>query len=167
MHVWIMVSAKRASLDVGKLIRDSLNLDAIEVLGLYDVVVRADVESLSDLWENHISLINSLPLVGGCTTYLSLSERTKKVYRRPSAFILIKAAQSEHKEIQDKIFDIEEVQKVDIVLGAYDMIAEVITDLTGLFKVVRKVMNVSSNILKTVTMVTFPKEKILLDACRQ
>jgi len=159
MYVWIMVSAKRSSLDVGKLIRDSLNLDATEVLGLYDVVVRAEVESLNDLWENHISLINSLPLVGSCTTYLSLSERKKQTNRRPSAFILIKAAQSEHKEIQDKIFAIEEVQKVDIVLGAYDMIAEVSANsISSLFKVVRKVINVSNNILRTVTMVAFPNE---------
>ena len=159
MYVWLMVSAKRASLDVGKLIRDSLNLDAIEVLGLYDIVVRANVKSLNDLWENYISLLNSLPLVGSCTTYLSLAERIKQTIQRPSAFILIKATQSEHIEIQGKIFDIDEVQKVDIVLGAYDMIAEVVANsIADVFKVVRKVINVSNDILRTVTMITFPNE---------
>ena len=159
-----MVSAKRASLDVGKLIRDSLNLDAIEVLGLYDIVVRANVKSLNDLWENYISLLNSLPLVGSCTTYLSLAERIKQTIQRPSAFILIKAKQSEHIEIQGKIFDIDEVQKVDIVLGAYDMIAEVVANsIADVFKVVRKVINVSNDILRTVTMITFPNESLSLE----
>jgi len=164
MYVWLMVSAKRASLDVGKLIRDSLNLDAIEVLGLYDIVVRANVKSLNDLWENYISLLNSLPLVGSCTTYLSLAERIKQTIQRPSAFILIKAKQSEHIEIQGKIFDIDEVQKVDIVLGAYDMIAEVVANsIADVFKVVRKVINVSNDILRTVTMITFPNESLSLE----
>ncbi|MGQ9718967.1 MAG: Lrp/AsnC ligand binding domain-containing protein [Nitrososphaerales archaeon] len=151
-----MVSAKRSSLDVGKLIRDDLNFDAIEILGPFDVVVRADVKSPQDLWENYISLINSLPLVGSCTTFLSIFERTKPIDQKPSAFILIDAAQSEHIEIQDEIFRMREVQKVDIVLGTYDIIAEVTANsIPDLFQVVRRMMNVSKNILRTVTMVAF------------
>lgn len=157
MHVWIMVSAKRASLDVGKLIRDCLNLDAIEIFGRYDVVVKADIKNVKDLWENYISLINSLPLVGSCTTYLSISERTKQVNQRPSALIFIKASQSEHIEIQEKIFEIEEVQKVDLVLGAYDMIAEVKgNSISDIYQVIRKVINVSNDILRTETMIAYP-----------
>ncbi|MEM2872547.1 MAG: Lrp/AsnC ligand binding domain-containing protein [Nitrososphaerales archaeon] len=157
MRAWIMVSAKESSLDVGKLIRDSLNFDAIEVLGPYDVVVRADVKSLQDLWENYISLINSLPLVGSCTTFLSIFERTKPIDKKPSAFILIDASQSEHIEIQEELFKMKEVQKVDIVLGTYDMIAEITAEsLQDLFQVIHKVIKASKNILRTVTMVAFP-----------
>jgi uncharacterized protein with GYD domain len=51
----------------------------------------------------------------------------------------------------------KEVQKVDIVLGTYDIIAEVTANsISDLFQVVRKVMNISKNILRTVTMVAFP-----------
>jgi hypothetical protein len=154
-----MVSAKESALDVGKLIRDDLNFDAIEVLGPYDVVVRADVKNLQDLWENYISLINSLPLVGSCTTFLSIFERTKPVDKKPSAFILIDASQSEHIEIQEELFKMKEVQKVDIVLGIYDMIAEITVDsIQDLFQVIHKVIRFSKNILRTVTMVAFPSK---------
>jgi len=154
-----MVSAKESALDVGKLIRDDLNFDAIEVLGPYDVVVRADVKNLQDLWENYISLINSLPLVGSCTTFLSIFERTKPVDKKPSAFILIDASQSEHIEIQEELFKMKEVQKVDIVLGIYDMIAEITVDsIQDLFQVIYKVIRSSKNILRTVTMVAFPSK---------
>jgi|GEM_PF-3473243 len=159
MRAWIMVSAKESALDVGKLIRDDLNFDAIEVLGPYDVVVRADVKNLQDLWENYISLINSLPLVGSCTTFLSIFERTKPVDKKPSAFILIDASQSEHIEIQEELFKMKEVQKVDIVLGIYDMIAEITVDsIQDLFQVIYKVIRSSKNILRTVTMVAFPSK---------
>ncbi len=157
MRAWIMVSAKRSSLDVAKLIRDGLNFEAIEVLGPFDVVIRANVKSPQNLWENYISLINSLPLVGSCTTFLSVFERTKPINQRPSAFILINAAQSEHIEIQEELFKLKEVQKADIVLGAYAIIAEVTaSSIPDLFQVVRKVVNVSKNILRTVTMVALP-----------
>ncbi|MGB9659149.1 MAG: Lrp/AsnC ligand binding domain-containing protein [Nitrososphaerales archaeon] len=160
MRAWIMVSAKESALDVGKLIRDDLNFDAIEVLGPYDVVVRADVKSLQDLWENYISLINSLPLVGSCTTFLSIFERTKPVDKKPSAFILIDASQSEHIEIQEELFKMKEVQKVDIVLGPYDIITEVVVDsIQDLFQAIRKIIRASKNILRTVTMVAFPSNK--------
>jgi len=159
MRAWIMVSAKESGLDVGKLIRDDLNFDAIEVLGPFDVVVRADVKNLQDLWENYISLINSLPLVGSCTTFLSIFERTKPTDQRPSAFILIDAAQSEHIEIQEELFKMREVQRVDIVLGTYDIIAEVTANsIQDLFQVVRRVIKASKNILRTVTMVAFPSK---------
>ncbi|MEM3383285.1 MAG: Lrp/AsnC ligand binding domain-containing protein [Nitrososphaerales archaeon] len=157
MRAWVMVSAKESALDVGKLIRDSLNFDAIEVLGPYDVVVRANVKNLQDLWENYISLINSLPLVGSCTTFLSIFEKTKPIDKIPSAFILIDAAQSEHIEIQEELFKIKEVQKVDIVLGPYDIIVEVVVNsIQDLFQAVRKIIRTSKNILRTVTMVAFP-----------
>jgi DNA-binding Lrp family transcriptional regulator len=156
-----MVSAKRSSLDVAKLIRDALNLEAIEVLGPFDVVIRADVKSPQDLWENFISLINSLPLVGSCTTFLSIFERTKPIDQRPSAFILINATQSEHIAIQEELFKMKEVQKADLVLGTYDIIAEVMANsIPDLFQVVRKVVNVSKNILRTVTMVALPNKQV-------
>jgi DNA-binding Lrp family transcriptional regulator len=161
MRAWIMVSAKESALDVGKLIQDSLNFDAIEVLGPYDVVVRADVKSLQDLWENYISLINSIPLVGSCTTFLSIFEKTKPLDQRPSAFILIDAAQSEHIEIQEELFKMKEVQKVDIVLGTYDIIAEIaVNSIQDLFHVIRKIVRASKNILRTITMVAFPNNKL-------
>jgi len=151
-----MVSSKKAGTNAGDQIR-AKGFKAKDVLGPYDVVVEVYAKGITELFEQRITPINLLPEIGACTTYLAVDERTREdTKEEPFAYILMDVSQPELIITRNKIFeDHREIQKADIVLGPFDIVAEVgvhsIQELAQLFRDLTK----NPGILRTVTLTTF------------
>jgi len=168
MRAWIMVNARTATLEAGKRIRSELRLPVTSVWGIYDEVVEVNIDSSGKLYDEVIgklsdeviAKIDELEEVAACTTYLAIDEKSKRPEKigKQHAFSLIDTTQPKSKEVRDKLFSLDEVQKADIVLGPFDVIVEYVTDdLPGLFKAQEKLLFGTTGVVKTVTLIAFPE----------
>jgi DNA-binding Lrp family transcriptional regulator len=163
MRAWIMVSCKigpqfdvrAASNQIKQKFKHEEIGNVLDVFGPYDVVVEVQASSVDIIYEKYIRNINSLPAVSGLSTYLSVgSAKTKEIELKiPTAYILIDALPEYLDYVQDKVFELDEVQKCDIVLGPYDVIAEVVAeDLKQLINLVAQISKING-VAKTLTMI--------------
>lgn len=162
MRFWVLVSnlvihPGQTAWTGGDQIRNQLKMRATEVIGPYDVVVEIDAESLQDLYRNHLTKIDLLETVASTTTYPAAYSRTKDKLSKPTAFILIDVAPGEHEAVRDTIYDqIAEVQKADIILGTFDIMAEISCPLGELYNVLDKIVTIRG-VLRTLTLVSLPR----------
>jgi len=128
-----MVNAEAATWrDVLENIKDKFKLRAIPLFGPYDIVVEVEkAKDNEDLFENFITPINMIEGVTACTTYSSVGARIKQSPKEPFAFVVIDGAPRRLKAILDELDMMEEVQKADIVLGPFDLIAQVAASSTS------------------------------------
>lgn len=154
MRVWTMVTARKADAEVADQIRSSLRRPAYNVYGIYDAVVELEAGNEKEI-KSLLDQMERLPLVASNTTYVVTSPKTKEEARRkPFAYILVDAAPGQSNHVRDKFYQLEEVQKADIVLGPYDIFVEVAVDsLAELRRILTKVFG-TSGLIKTVTMIT-------------
>jgi DNA-binding Lrp family transcriptional regulator len=167
-RAWIMVNENIAMLrdrPLGKALEAALEAKAVkasvfELFGLYDAVVEVEGESIEWIFNNVVVPIMDLPVVAGTTTYYSMEAWTRPgKLRAPFAYTLVGIIPKEKKAIQDHLSKIDEVQKIDVVSGPYDILVEItassINDLVG---VLVKMLSGQAGITRTNTLIVFRRE---------
>lgn len=134
MHAYLMISrtpgAYKLMDDLRKLKTVlKLNINGpFEVYGLYDVIIEAKLaKDVFDLYRNFIVPIIDIPSVGSCATYVVVKAMEEKPNGYPIAYLAIDTIQSREvvEEVQEEVGRIDCVQRSDVVLGPYDIIARV------------------------------------------
>jgi DNA-binding Lrp family transcriptional regulator len=130
-----------------------------DLLGIYDVVVESSPGNLNALYQDILKRIYEIGFVTGCTTYPAVGQQRTKpgTLGKPFAYILISASPVSIDYIQEKVYEMNEIQKVDIVLGPYDLVAELSVDnMKKLTDTVNRILRIDG-VLTTVTMPVIPE----------
>jgi len=159
LRAYIMITERATKEEEPFLSRQIRNLgfiNSFDVLGPYDVIVEVEAKDNNDLFYNIIRPIIGLAGVSGCTTHVTVSpSEVKPLTKRTFAYVLVQAMPQETQRIQNELFQLDEIRKVDAVLGPYDIIADVTTDsLSKLVDIVSKIRRILG-ILRTTTLITF------------
>jgi hypothetical protein len=142
-------------------IREKLGTLAREIhdlIGIYDVVVETYPSNLDELYQVILKRIYEVSFVTGCTTYPAVgAPRTKAgPLGKPFAYMLISVSPVNIDYVAEKVHELAEVQKTDIVLGSYDIVAEIsVGDMKGLTEIINKVLNIDG-VITTVTLPVAP-----------
>lgn len=156
MRSWVFLNQKTNAFKIAPFFKKELGVDAYDLFGLYDVVIRLEADTISGL-DEYIHKIQEFPMVASTTTYLATHPKTKHIQRPPGAYFLIDVAPLRNFEVCNKIFELEEVQRSDIVWGPYDVLCEVFVEsLPKLMDVLQEIYQIHG-IVKTITMLTYPQ----------
>jgi len=152
-----MLTAKIQRPETLAKIKARTGLDGIEVYGPFDVVLEAEVDSISELYRM-VTEIDKMGIIHSTTTYVVAQEGKKKATQIPKtfAYVLVDAAPGNIEKVHAGVSEIEEVKKADIIFGPYDIIADIgVRNLDELNRVVRRILSMDS-VLKTCTLISFP-----------
>lgn len=155
-----MVTQKTTMFKIADSIRDGLKVKAYDLLGIYDLVVELNAETIAEI-DKYVRKIKEFPLAASTTTYLATDEKTKPEpeLKRPAAYVLVNTTPLRVNEVRDQIYTFEGVQKADIVWGPYDIVLEVHADSLSDFVEMLQKAYLVTGIVKTVTLLTYPEER--------
>jgi DNA-binding Lrp family transcriptional regulator len=152
---WVMLTSRKAGLELGSVIREKLKFPAIEVFGLYDVVIELEASTYEEL-DKRIDKIREIPLVSTTTTYLVTSAKSNPQKEGTIlAYTLVSTEPLYTNKVRDRFLTLNEVHKADIVFGPHDIIVEFrIDSIQQLVQAVKKIFG-TRGLLKTNTMISF------------
>lgn len=164
MRAWIMVTTKE--LNITEELRENKLSDVVSctnVFGVYDKVIEVRIDSLNFStnqkltgFMNYINLINSLTTVLTSTTYFSFEQNTKPWAReKPFAYMLISTIPNEIIKVKNTLLEINEIQKVDVISGPFDILVECTASSLNHFQLVTKKILSIEGILRTSTLIVF------------
>src|SRR3989344_4594259 len=122
----------------GKKIIDKLNnlddvKEVIEICGPYNIAVLINGKSPENIYQG-LKRVGNISEVMSVTSYLSVKQHTKN-NQQSNVCVLIDTASQDIEYVWEALCQMDEAQKVDIVLGAFDIVmtANVPRDQLGPF----------------------------------
>ena len=107
--------------------------EVIEICGSYDIAMLINGKSPEKIYQG-LKMIGNISEVMSVTSYLSVRQCTKNL-QQPNVCILIDTASQDIEYVWETLCQMDEAQKIDIVLGAFDIVmtANVPRDQLGPF----------------------------------
>jgi len=154
-----MITQKGPVFEVANMIRNDLGFLAVDVLGIYDVVVEIISDDIKGL-QDKIKKIEKQPWLASVTPYFAVEETTTKPTGLPFAYVLIETTPDKIEDLRDYISkNVQGAQKVDIVWGPFKIIVEVCVDSLDEFLSSLNSIYGTEGLLKTVSLITFPTKR--------
>ena len=129
-----------------------------EIYGVADAILEArQVRDIPDLYRRFVSPIVDLRSVGSCETYVAAREMPEKELRNEYDVQGYVACDVMHptaniEEAQEEIYRVDEVQRSDIVLGPYDVIARIACQEEDFGTVVSEIQRIPA-VLRTISFI--------------
>lgn len=170
MHAYLMISRRPGHFtllhDIRNIMRHEKNkYGPFEIFGIHDVILEAaKTRDVLDLYMRYIVPLLDIASVGACTTHVVAKEMPEKTFKDiPYAYLALDVAHPHNimEKCQIEISQIDGIERSDIVLGPYDIIARIACEPEEFNEKLSKIQRIEG-VLRTISFIigTIPRSDI-------